>query len=314
MPVRRRRWLDHRVTWIVLTGLAPAVWGTTYAVTSQFLPSGHPLFAALLRSLPVGLLAVAITRTLPRGSWWWKAGVLGVLNIGAFFPLLFIAAERLPGGVAATLGAAQPLAVAGLAVAVLRERPSWWRLGWGAAGLVGVSLVVLSPRAGLDGPGIVAGLVGTTSVAFGLVLTKRWGAPAGVGPMAFAGWLLTAGGLVLAPLTAIVEGPPPAVDAGGVAGYLWLGTVGGLIAYTLWFRGLRHLPVSATALLVLLSPLVAALIGVLALGETFTPAQLLGFTLALTALLAGQFARNTPRSPRPGLRPGQHSAPTQGEP
>ncbi|GHD56604.1 hypothetical protein GCM10010317_043130 [Streptomyces mirabilis] len=68
-----------------------------------------------------------------RGDWWWKAAVLGLLNIGGM-PLLFLAAERLPGGVAATLGAAQPLLVTGLAVAVLRDRPTAWRLTWAVLG------------------------------------------------------------------------------------------------------------------------------------------------------------------------------------
>ncbi len=110
------------------TALAPMVWGTTYAVTTKLLPPNHPLFAALLRSLPMGLLAVGVTGVLPRGDWWWKIAVLGGLNIGTFLPLLFIAAERLPGGVAATLAAAQPLAVAGLSVVLLRESLSGWRL------------------------------------------------------------------------------------------------------------------------------------------------------------------------------------------
>lgn len=47
--------------------------------------------------MPAGLIALALSRTLPRGAWWGKAALLGVLNIGVFFPLLFVAAERLPG-------------------------------------------------------------------------------------------------------------------------------------------------------------------------------------------------------------------------
>src|SRR3954452_18667371 len=88
-----------RAALVAATALAPAAWGTTYWVTTELLPAGHPVFAALLRALPAGLVALAATRTLPRGAWWWKAGVLGTLNIGAFFPLLLLAAERLPGGV-----------------------------------------------------------------------------------------------------------------------------------------------------------------------------------------------------------------------
>ncbi|WP_037868544.1 EamA family transporter [Streptomyces sp. NRRL S-813] len=272
---------------VALTALAPASWGTTYAVTTELLPPGHPLFAGLMRALPAGLLALAVTRVLPRGDWWWKAAVLGVLNIGAFFPLLFLAAERLPGGVAATLGATQPLLVAGLAIAVLRERPTAWRWIWGVVGVAGVGLVVLGPTAHLDAVGVLAGLGGTATMAGGVVLTKRWGRPEGVGPLALTGWQLTAGGLLLLPLTLAIEGVPQRIDAGAVGGYLWLGSMGGLIAYTLWFRGIGRLPVGASAPLVLLSPLVATVVGI-ALGESLSLSQTTGFVLALAALLAAQ--------------------------
>ena len=142
---------------VALTALAPASWGTTYVVTTELLPLGHPLFAGMLRALPGGLLALAITRVLPRGAWWWKATVLGALNIGALYPLLFVAAERLPGGVAATLSATQPLMVAGLAVALLHFRPTVVRRTWGVLGVVGVGLVVLGPQARLDAVGLLAG-------------------------------------------------------------------------------------------------------------------------------------------------------------
>lgn len=281
------------------TALAPAVWGTTYIVTTELLPHGHPMFAALMRALPAGLLALAISRTLPPQGWWWRSAVLGTLNIGLFFPLLFLAAERLPGGVAATLGATQPIIVALLAVLVLSERLSGWRLGWGIAGVVGVALVVLGPSAAFDVTGIVAGLAGALSMGLGVILTKRWGRPDGVSAVGYASWQLTAGGTVLLVPTFLVEGLPTQVDGGAVAGYLWLGLVGGLAAYTIWFTGLRTLPVTATALLGLLSPLVAAALGALVLGQTLDPLQLIGFALALAALAAGQL------TPRP--REGAHS-------
>ncbi|MFI7242353.1 EamA family transporter [Streptomyces qinglanensis] len=277
----------QRAATVALTALAPASWGTTYVVTTELLPPGHPLFAGLLRALPAGLLALAFTRVLPRGHWWWKAVVLGALNIGAL-PLLFAAAERLPGGVAATLGAAQPLLVAAAGIAVLRERPTLWRLAWGVLGVLGVGLVVLGPQARLDPVGVLAGLGHTTAMAGGVVLTKRWGRPPGVGPMALAGWQLAVGGLLLLPLTLAVEGVPARIDAGAVAGYVWLGSMGGLIAYALWFRGIATLPVSASAPLVLLSPLVATVIG-LAMGESLSLPQTGGFVLALIAMLAAQF-------------------------
>lgn len=272
----------------LLTALAPVVWGTTYVVTTELLPAGHPMFAGLMRALPAGLLALLLSRTLPRGAWWWKALVLGTLNIGAFFPLLFLAAERLPGGVAATLGAIQPIIVAFLAVAILDERLSRWRVGWGVVGVIGVGLVVLGPGATLDPVGVVAGLAGAASMGLGVTLTKRWGQPEGVGAIALAGWQLTAGGLVLLVPTLLIEGVPARIDAAALGGYVWLGLVGGLLAYAVWFAGIRRLPVTGAALLGLLSPLVAAALGAVVLGELLTPAQLAGFVLALAALVAGQ--------------------------
>ncbi|MFF4990532.1 EamA family transporter [Streptosporangium saharense] len=286
----------------VLTALAPLVWGTTYVVTTELLPQGHPLFAGLLRALPAGLVALAITRTLPRGAWWGKAAVLGVLNIGLFLPLLFVAAERLPGGVAATLGAAQPLVVAVLAVTVLRESPSARRVLWGIVGVAGVGLVVIGPNAALDATGVVAGLAGAVTMALGVTLTKRWGRPEGVGATAFAGWQLAAGGLFLVPITFLVEGAPPAIDLAAGLGYLWLGLVGGLISYALWFHGITVLPVTSVAVLGLLSPLVAAVLGVVLLGQTLGPVQIAGFGLSLAAIVAGQLPGPVrPRSAVPPL-------------
>lgn len=277
-----------RVGTTIATAIAPATWGTTYLVTSELLPPGHPMFAALTRSLPMGLLALAITRRLPTGDWWWRAMVLGALNIGLFFSLLFVTAERLPGGVAATVGAVQPTIVALLAWGVLRERLSGRRLGWGVVGVIGVGLVVLGPGASLDGVGLLAGVAGAASMATGVTLSKKWGRPAGVGPMAYAGWLLTAGGLWLLPAVAAFEGVPSDIDAAALGGYAWLAVVGGLVAYILWFRGIGRLPVTATALLGLLSPVVATLLGVVVLDESFSILQVIGIALTLAALLAGQ--------------------------
>lgn len=277
-----------RAGWIAATALAPMIWGTTYIVTTHLLPPGHPVFAALMRTLPAGLIALVIARQLPRGEWWWKSLVLGGLNMGAFFPLLFVAAQRLPGGVAATLGAVQPIVIAFLAVVVLHEKLSGWRLLWGVVGMVGVGLVVLGPEAALDPLGVMAGLAGAVSMGTGVVLTKKWGRPANVSAVGLAGWQLTAAGLILLLPALVIDGIPPGIDAAALAGYAWLGLVGALLTYTIWFAGIRHLPVTPTALLGLLSPLTAAALGALIAGEALTAIQLVGFATALIALASGQ--------------------------
>lgn len=277
------------ITLTALTALAPISWGTSYLVASTLLPDA-PLFAALMRSLPAGLLGLLITRELPRGSWWWRSAILGALNIGAFFPLLFLSAMRLPGGVAAILGATQPLLVVLLAVPLLSERPTLRRISWGLLGVLGVTLIVTGPSTRLDPAGIAAGIGGAACMAMGIVLTRRWGAAAQVRPMSFAAWQLTAGGVLLLPAL-LIEGVPKGIDGDAVLGYAWLGLIGGLLAYTLWFAGLRSsLPLFSTVLLGLLSPIVATLLGVLIAGETLRAPQLLGLVLAFTATAGSQIA------------------------
>lgn len=272
---------------IVLTATAPIIWGTTYIVTTHLLPEGHPLFSALMRTFPAGLIALAIVRQLPTGDWYWKSIVLGGLNMAAFFPLLFITAQRLPGGVAATLGSVQPLVVALFAAILLRERLTGWQIFWGLAGTTGIGMVVIGPDAALDPIGVITGLAGAASMGLGVVLTKKWGRPNGLSPVGFAGWQLTGGGLLLLAPALLIDGIPT-IDAAVIGGYAWLGLFGALLSYTIWFAGLHKLATTPTALLGLLSPLTAAALGAFIAGESFTALQLSGFAVALTALVAGQ--------------------------
>lgn len=278
-----------------LTAAVPISWGSTYLVTTEFLPPAHPLVSGVIRALPAGLILLAVTRKLPHGKWLWRSLLLGTLNIGALFALLFVAAYRLPGGVAATLGAVQPLIVVGLAFLLLGEKPTRWRIGWGLAGVAGVGLIVLRGQISFDLFGVLAGIAAAGVMAGGLVLTKLWGRPEGVGAAAFAGWQLTAGGLVLLPLALALEGLPPALDLRAIGGYAWLSVVGALLAYPIWFRGLGRLPVVAVSFLSLISPLVATILGRLFLGESLTPWQGVGFVLALTAISAAQLTPDTVR-------------------
>ncbi len=277
--------LNNRL--LVVTALAPVIWGSTYLVTTELLPPGRPLLAAVVRALPAGLLLVAVTRQLPRGSWWWRSLVLGTLNIGAFFALLFVAAYRLPGGVAATLGALQPLLVAGLSTGLLGERLTRRTLLAGVAGVAGVSLLVLRSDARLDALGVAAAVGGAVVMATGVVLSKRWTSPAPL--LATTGWQLVAGGLVLVPLALVVEGlPPSTLSAANYAGYGYLALIGATLAYPLWFRGIRALSPTHVTFLGLLSPVVATLLGRLVLGQRLGGWQLLGGAVVLAAVVTAQ--------------------------
>ncbi|MFC6042528.1 EamA family transporter [Nocardioides hankookensis] len=271
---------------LAVAALAPIAWGSGYYVTETFLPPDRPLFGALVRALPFGLVLLALRPRLPQGIWWWRALVLGTLNIGAFFVLIFIAAYRLPGGTAATLTATAPIVVMLVAWALIGERPRAAALAGAGVGAAGVALLVLRADFAVDPVGVAASFGAVTMSSVGFVLVKRWKPP--VDMLTFTAWQLVAGGLVLLPVALVVEGAPPALSPSAIGGFLYLGLAGTVVAYVVWFRGLRRLPAGAVSLVGLLNPVSGTIIGVALAGESFGGSQALGLLLVLTGILAGQ--------------------------
>ncbi len=271
-----------------LTALAPMVWGSTYLVTTQFLPPDRPLLAAAVRALPGGLILTLASRRLPQGHWWGRALVLGTLNIGVFFYLLFVAAYHLPGGVASLVGSIQPVFVLLLSALLLRDAIRSRQVAACLLGALGVGLLVLGPGADLDTVGVLAGIGGAACMAAGIVLTKRWGRPPGVSLLTFTGWQLAVGGLLLAPVAFFAEGLPTHVTWPNIAGFGYLSFIGALLAYAVWFRGIERLPALTVSILGFTSPLAATLLGYLFLHQRLTLVQAAGAVAVVAAVLLSQ--------------------------
>lgn len=278
---------------ILLTALAPMIWGSTYLVTTELLPPDRPFTAALLRVLPAGLLLLACTRRWPNRTQWPRLLVLAVLNIGAFQALLFVAAYRLPGGLAAVVGAIQPLLIVALARAVDHIRPRPLTVVACLLGVFGMGLLLLSPSSHWDAWGMAAALLGATCMAAGTFLTRRWSL--GLPVLALTGWQLLLGGLMLLPVAVRVDPPLPQLGMGAIAGYAYLSLAGAMLAYALWFRGVARLPGVAVASLGLLSPVTATLLGWAVLGQAFRGVSLLGMLLVLASIMGVQWAAQTKR-------------------
>ena len=277
-----RHWRD-----VLLTSLAPAIWGSTYIVAAEILPPDRPFTAALIRALPAGLLLLLYIRTLPARSDWGRLLVLSALNIGVFQALLFVAAYRLPGGLAAVLGAIQPLLVMLLAWGVDRRAPAQVTLWAAVAGVLGLAVLLLSPQTVFEPVGIAAALLGAACMAAGVWLTRRWQLQLSVLPL--TGWQLTLGGAMLAPLAWLADAPLPPLTPLQWAAYAYLSLAGALLAYALWFRGVARLPTVAVASLGLLSPLAAVALGWTLLGQAITGLALWGLVIALVSVFAVQW-------------------------
>lgn len=274
-------WLDT-----VLTALAPVIWGSTYIVATELLPPDRPFIAALLRTLPSGMLLILFCRRFPLQREWLRLFILAALNIGFFQALLFIAAYRLPGGMAAVIGAVQPLLIMGMAWLLDKRQPATTAICASLFAIAGMATLLLSSKTGVDPVGIAAALAGSLCMATGTYLSRRWKTDLPV--LAFTGWQLFIGGLILLPIALIVDDPLPQLSVLQVLAYGYLSIVGALLAYALWFRGIARLSPVAVSSLGLLSPITAVILGWILLGQSMQGFSLLGLFIVLISVVTVQ--------------------------
>lgn len=278
--------------WLLVAAIAPIAWGSTYFVTRQVLPPDLPLWGAVLRALPAGVILLAIARQRPRGSWWYKSVVLGVLNVGAFFILVYVAAQLLPSSIASTLMALSALVMALIAWPLLAERPSLISLAGAGIGFAGVCIMLLTDAGALNPWGIAASVAAMLMSSLGFLLAKRWGA--GRDPVALTAWQLIAGALIVLPVAAVVEGPLPAFEPVTWLGFAYVAVIATAVANVAWLIALRNLPTASVGLVGLLNPVTGVALGVLVASEPFGPRQIIGIALVLAGVALGQWRPRRP--------------------
>ena len=273
------------------TVLAPIAWGTTYVTVTELLPPVARCSSPRCGSCPPGsslLVAGAVaSRWRPRGAEWGRTGAARAVQLRLVLPAA--RRRRLPAARRRGRRRRRPAAAA-------RRRacrgcsPGAGRgaleLAVGVVAALGVGLVVVRPGADLDAVGVLAAVGANVSFAVGVVLTKRFPAPPN--RLAATGWQLLLGGVVLVPLTAVVEGAPPALT-GAQPRRVRLPQPGRApaLAFVLWFNGIRRLPTAAPPLLGLAAPVTGALLGWVVLGQSLSPVQLAGFAVTLGAIAYG---------------------------
>jgi drug/metabolite transporter, DME family len=284
----------------LLVVAAAVLWGTTG--TAQALgPDGAPSLAVGAARVAVGggvLLAVAGRlwrrrgrgpRSGPAGARWPRVALAVSAAAVAAYQLLFFAAVRSAGvalGTAVAIGSG-PVVAGLLALAVRGERPD---RAWAAAtalAVVGCAMLLLAGgEADATPAGIALALGAGTSYAVYTVGTKSLLATHGPDDVAAACFGLA--GLALLPVL-FVAGAGWMLTAGGLVMVAHLGLVATAAAYVLFFRGLAGVPVATAATLSLAEPLTAGVLGVAVLGERPTAAAVGGAALLLGGLaLAGR--------------------------
>lgn len=276
---------SSRLGWILFTAIAPIAWGSSYVVTRQLLPEDAPLWGGLLRALPAGLILLAISRRLPTRSWWWRSLVLGALNVGGFFVLIYIAGQRLPSGLAATLMSTSALVMMLFAWGMLRQKPRMVAVLGALVGLVGVAVMLGFGGGPVDLWGVAVSLGAMVASSFGYILTSRWGSD--IPAVTMSSWQLIGGSVLLIPVAVFVEGAPPTLTPASALGFLYVSVVATALAYVAWFTGLRRLPAGVVGVVGLLNPVTGVLLGVALAGEAFGLSQGIGLALVLGGVALG---------------------------
>ncbi|MFF3068075.1 DMT family transporter [Kitasatospora sp. NPDC057904] len=263
---------------------AAVAWGVGGAVAALLLrTSGLGPVAVSFWRFAVAALCLAVLPRRERRRTPRRAAVLTGIGL-AVSQCAYFGSVRFAGlGLATliTIGAGPVLTSLGAHV-LLGERLTRRAAVAVVSALGGLALLVAAPAAG-PRPALGVGLALLAGAGqSGLTLWARGGGSARAGTGAF-----TTGLLCLLPLAAVEGVLPTAGDPALTGGaLLFLGTVPTLFAYRWYFTGLAVVPGTTAAVLVLLEPATAAVIGVAFLGEPLTAGLLAGSALLLVAIAA----------------------------
>lgn len=286
------------------TALTPAIWGTTYAVTTLLLPGEDPVWMVVYRLLPAGLLLLMFAPGLLSSKWAKRAMVIGLTNLSMIF-FVFIAAFRLPSGMAGTLMATLPLQVLFYIWILQGKKPVPRQLLASFIGLFGVGLLLLG-AVDLDWIGIGAALAACVSTFTGVYLGSKWGRP-DTSMVTYTGWHVTLGGLYALPIAFLFEGAAPMPDWNMALAFFWIGILGMGWASVNWLNGIVQLKPTTIGFLSLVNPVSAVLCGQLLVGEQFGLRQWVGVTIVLGSIV---LALKTPSAAKGAARTKEAAATT----
>lgn len=267
---------------VLLTAIAPLIWGSTYFLTTEFLPENQPFLAAAIRCFPAGLVLLFFFREKIDFVMLKKLIALSFLNISLFQSMLFVSAYRLPGGIAALIGSLQPAIVTLLAFALRNEKLSIGKILLLVSAFLGMNLIFLNGESKWDTIGIISAIIGAISMSLGTFLSREWSTKLNL--YAFTGYQLFFGGIVLLCISPFFDTYPTSLEPKNILGYGYLIVFGAIISYSLWFNGVKNLPIGVSSSLGFLSPISAILIGWVGLNQSLGIVQIIGVIVVILSL------------------------------
>ena len=247
------------------------IWGSTSIFIKEGLDDLPPLsFAGIRFVIALLLLAgyvVAVRAPLPRARRDWALlAVVGVLSFTINYGLLFWGEQHVSSGLASVLQTTIP--AFGLVIAHVHlpaERITPLKVAGVILGILGVAVVV-SDQFAVEGRyaawGGLAIVVGAFSTAYGNVLVKARGGH--INPAVLAAGQMGFGLVPLLAIGALLEGNPLSFrwTSQAVVCLLYLALVGSALAFVLFYWLVRHMDVTKTMLIALVTPLIAVALGI----------------------------------------------------
>jgi len=264
--------MKARVVWLILCG----IWGSTWLFIKLGLADLPPLTFAGIRFLLASIILSALI--LARGVRWPRSrrdwlliAIVGLLQFTLNYGLVFWGEQHIPSGLAAVLQSTFP--VFGLVIAHLylpQERMTPAKVFGVTLGVFGVS-IIFSHQLAIAGRmalfGSIALVLSAFFGAYGNVLVKAYARA--IDPQVLAAGQMLCGFPPLLALGIATEGNPLRFHwtTMAVISLAYLVVVGSVIAFALYYWLVRHMDVTKTMLIALVTPVVAVVLGLIVLNE-----------------------------------------------
>ena len=274
--------------------LVCSLWAA-HTIVSKIVVSGMdvpPLFYATLRYGLVAFVALPWLLPVPRPAW--RIVCVGFLMGGGGFALFFLGLKTATPSSAAIVGQLSlPLTVL-LSIAMLGESISPRRALGVVLTFIGGIIVMWNPADGLPiSAGLVLVLGSALAGSLAAVMMKQI---EGVRPLQFQAWVGIASVVPLALLTAAFETNQyqAAVTAGWpfVMAVLFSALIVSMFAHTIYYGLIRIYPANLIAPLIIFSPLMTVILGILITRDDFGWRMAIGTAIALAGITIISVRRN----------------------
>ncbi len=288
------------LVWILLC----LIWGSTWIVIKIGLVDLPPMTFATARftvaAIILGIIIAIKKIPLPKGKTQWRLmAFTGFLQFSINYSMVFWSEQYISSGLAAVLQATIPVFGLLLAWRLLpSEHITKLKVAAVVVGIIGVSLIFidqLAVQSFLAFGGSVGIVVGALAAAWASILVKA--KASGINPAMIVFSQILFGLPPIAVFAYVTEGSFVSHNWSqhAIIAVLYLSLVGTIAAFWLYYWLLQRIESTKAMIISLVTPLIAVVIGSVALGETLAPQTFIGGLLIIASIGLIVFRKKLPQ-------------------